>query len=809
MSLKVWLPLLGNLKNQGTGNYTEPEIASGNSWASEGKIGDSSLKLTKIQNILPASSLLSCMAGAKQMSWCFWVKINNAWSKDWLDGIRWYSTDGTNTHTSRMEFYTNCTKIGTWYQDGSISGKNIAPGVWTHLAATYDYNTGKVSFYINGVLQETKNTLNTSHYCRGDFYIGDNEVDILENDVRIYDHCLSAAEVHEISQGLVLHYKLDGNNPNLAIGTNTNNTATNAWYLSMQTGDKTVSIENEDSIPIVVITRGTIERSGWCYLQYSKIDRQSIKTDTTYTVSFDVWSSNSGSITLGGLLQGNGTNYMTNSRTNIKTTVTANKWNHILLQCKTKTDFSDITISSQVIYMYISESLCVVNSILKFKNMKLEEGTTETPWCPNSSDALYSILGYDTTIIEDSSGYGHNGTINSTISYENSQGGRYSTQAYIGSGTAQSVNTPNILFENMLQGTLNIWINRKSTDTNWRVYTFFADSYNWTGNSRDFLIIGSTGSQRVVLDCCSNTYEFTPDLNKWYMCTISWDLVTHTAKMYVNGELKSTKVDDKIDTTYASKHNLHYFGNRYLTNSTYTGDYLLSDARIYCTQLLDNDIKMLYNVSMKVDNLGNIHTYELEETNSQNKILKTGITKSANFFEDLYYDKIAHIGKQMNDNILNPNDLEVITTNSSNIKTGSLGFIPAETIQALAGKTLIFSYDVCTPGERLSEVNGDTAYNKIRYGIHGAISYVNASGTSGTNYPFASYLAYSGDSKHTIQTWTIPTNYQSYGNLNFSIQNFDKPSNNNSNTWFIKNVRLEVQENTTNGWISGTNLIEI
>jgi len=210
-----------------------------------------------------------------------------------------------------------------------------------------------------------------------------------------------------------------------------------------------------------------------------------------------------------------------------------------------------------------------------------------------------------------------------------------------------------------------------------------------------------------------------------------------------------------------------------------------------------------------VDNLGNIHTYELEETDGQNKILKTGITKSANFFEDLYYDEIAHIGKQMNDNILSPNDLEIITTNNSSIKTGSLGIIPAETIQALAGKTLIFSYDVCTTGERLSEVNGDTAYNKVRYGIHGSMTYVNASGTSGTNYPFTSYLTYSGNSKHTVQTWTIPINYQSYGNLSFAIQNFDMPSNNNSNTWFIKNVRLEVQENTTNGWISGTNLIEM
>jgi len=39
----------------------------------------------------------------------------------------------------------------------------------------------------------------------------------------------------------------------------------------------------------------------------------------------------------------------------------------------------------------------------------------------------------------------------------------------------------------------------------------------------------------------------------------------------------------------------------------------ISDVRIYCTPLLDNDIKLLYNNSMRIDNLNNVHTYEFIE----------------------------------------------------------------------------------------------------------------------------------------------------------------------------------------------------
>jgi len=139
------------------------------------------------------------MSGAKEISYAYWIKVNTAWSANWLDGIRWIETDGSATSTARQEFYTNCTLIGTWYNGGAINGKTFTPGVWTHLAGTFNYNTGEAKFYINGVLSGSTTNVNTAYYCRGDFCIGDNGVDICENDVRIYDHCLSAAEVKEIA----------------------------------------------------------------------------------------------------------------------------------------------------------------------------------------------------------------------------------------------------------------------------------------------------------------------------------------------------------------------------------------------------------------------------------------------------------------------------------------------------------------------------------------------------------------------------------------------------------------------------------
>lgn len=168
-------------------------------------------------------------------------------------------------------------------------------------------------------------------------------------------------------------------------------------------------------------------------------------------------------------------------------------------------------------------------------------------------------------------------------------------------------------------------------------------------------------------------------------------------------------------------------------------------------------------------------------------IIKQGIVNTNNFIEQEQYNKQASFGKILNPN-LQTGQVTIYTNKNGTISSSNtIAAIPATTIQSLAGKTLCMSYECSCNGTRYSTEQGQTAWNKIRYGIHGACS---ISGT--TNYPFAGYLTYSGPATRLVQTWTVPTGASSYGGLSFSVQDYDKPASTNNEIWFIKNFKLEV-----------------
>jgi len=115
----------------------------------------------------------------------------------------------------RIRFYWNGSPDKTFNSESSVGLQT-----WTHITVTYNGDT--ILIYKNGTLITDKRsgTLSERIKTSGAYYLGrDNRTGTTAfngkmNDFRLYDHCLSAAEVKEIAQGLVCHYKLEGANEN-------------------------------------------------------------------------------------------------------------------------------------------------------------------------------------------------------------------------------------------------------------------------------------------------------------------------------------------------------------------------------------------------------------------------------------------------------------------------------------------------------------------------------------------------------------------------------------------------------------------
>ena len=620
MSLLVWLPLQGDLNNQGTsGPISNTGLTSGNSWDTDAKIGGQSLKMTKSQTIFPTNSIMS---GAKQFTTCYWVKVNEAWTTNWLDGFRWISTNGESTATGRQEFYTNCTKIGVWYSGGSNSNKTGYVGEWMHLAISVDYDTGICKFYRNGTLIGTTTNVNKAHYCRGDFYIGDSGVNICMNDFRLYNNILTAAEIKEIARGMVVHYKLDGAYgypTNILNDTNVNTTAKvkasyARYFESAGGGTYTAVFEEIPDPPVSGIKYGIHQTvtaaSGFHSLVWYSGANVGVTIGVPYTMSCYVKWINGENATL---------KFQYGKSPYRSTTIAINKDGQWHQYSWTFTPDSSAA-ASNTTKIYCG-GLSTVGEIL-ICGYKLERGTVATPWCESASNMpFWSDLNYK---IVDSSGYGHHGTLVGTRRFA-SGSARYNCCEYIGSGVTDHISTTGL---NLPQFPLTACIWFKSTNTTPTGDYHQPFNLRSADNTKSMgIFVYKTGPFRGgVTANGANSWANVNGTNaldgEWHFCAITYD--GETLKKYFDGELgASTAVANTGDAAILDSLYIGSYPSQYGCVDTY-----LSDFRLYSTVLLDTDIKMLYNTSMRIDKNYNAHIFQALQTR-ENLFARAEIARAA------------------------------------------------------------------------------------------------------------------------------------------------------------------------------------
>lgn len=214
MGLQIWLPLNGNLDNQGLSDVTITN--SGATVNDSGKIGkcysfDGSDDYISIN----CSDLYTIFSGgSQQFTMAFWVYHADStraiiFGDYGLTGAINFNLELSTDH--RIRFYWAGAPDKTF-----ASYSAITVSTWTHIAITYD--GAKVRLYRNGALQaDTHNAvLATRSKTSGVYYLGRDSrtgATVLNgriNDFRIYDYAISDEQVKELSRGLILHYPLSG-----------------------------------------------------------------------------------------------------------------------------------------------------------------------------------------------------------------------------------------------------------------------------------------------------------------------------------------------------------------------------------------------------------------------------------------------------------------------------------------------------------------------------------------------------------------------------------------------------------------------
>ena len=594
MALKVWLPLNGTLDNLGTSNYSITAFRGSITYNANGKIGQcfhsNGVNTLKINNILPDIYNYSAYS---LCAWAYVESNNTSHSGSGIISAGNWNNQLLNLSMSdwSTDHYTKLRISGTnWNRTYSY---NFYKNIWYHIVVcddgthTYAYVNGALigdtaASFLPTSIEGTDICIGGATYYAGMQFFG------RINDVRIYDHCLSAAEVHELSQGLILHYKLDTIRPN---------------YILNSSG-------------VFLTNLGSADGSRLEYRAKSLGQNLPIASGTTITISFDlhmefktanpylyVYNTNNKGPhqTINGINALAGRTVQVGDIIHERISVTG-----------TITDRDSPTQTTDFIEFYSNYGS---NNWFSISNIKLEVGSGATAYVPAEMNLP--------TTIEDSSGYNRNGSITGTLTADLSTP-RYSSSTYFNGSSYILTAASSFAWNDLTQLTFSAWMKPTASMTGWRGSVGVAADTTQTARGIAITDYGNEfrGTYTNGSAYATVTTGKTLTQNEWHHC--AGTLNGTEFKLYFDGALVKTETINWGTASLNANARFEVGVDIPGTDEKFTGNY--SDVRMYCTPLSADDIKQLYELGAKVDNKGNLHTFELNEY-SINKLTKTGILK--------------------------------------------------------------------------------------------------------------------------------------------------------------------------------------
>ena len=582
MSLRVWLPLTKDLRNQGLDDVIVTNNGATYS-ATGGKLGGCyNFTTTSWQRITFPYSL----ANKSKFSVCLWIKIPGTTITGFPFGFC-HSGDYWQfiTYNNSVGIRDNASGSTGTRKDYSLG--SFVANQWTHL--TFTYNAGTLKIYKDGVLFSTNSTGGTAmnDYTIAGSGLGEPITNSSSyyfngsiNDFRVYDHCLSPMEVKQLSQGLVLHYPLDRQ------GFGQENLVT-PYVVPSSNGP--LNHSNGGQTTYYGDYGITIPATNNADTYFSIYLKQNLESGKTYTLSCNV----------SGLLSGTTYNFPLFAQSNTAMGIISLNHNGLCKLTFTMTYTGTVptaTANGVTVYrMFMDDSagrtIASGQGAITVTNIKLEEGSIATPWCPCSIDLMYTAMGLDGTTEYDCSGFCNNGTRTGTFEWTSNTPKYAVSQVFNGSNNA--IQTPSL--PTMI------------TDKN---YTIAVWIYKTVIGSKGYQTIygGPSGFEIEARNGSANETKFVPwnwgkpmasyELNEWNHCVFVHS--DSDCKIYLNGEYIAT------GTAKTSNPTGNYFIGAWNTATQQNFDGLMSDFRIYATALSASDVKSLYQNCATIDPDGTI-----------------------------------------------------------------------------------------------------------------------------------------------------------------------------------------------------------